>query len=429
MDDHPRVSEAREQIPEEQVASVKAAPFPPLEQGHGAAAGVALGLQRSVGNRATARWAASAHRRLQRQQVDELQAYIADADWARAAWALGKLSDDDLRARVTKMSTTQRQRVIEGARHSEPAEWVAKIVTIMMDIDARSALVGSIRWGRWKHEWQRTAGWFTALDPEDGRRVAFELDFSWDDLQAVAGTSLALNLMFFSKPEWVQKWRRERVSAKDAPGLAVSWLLTNPVVAPYAKTKFGGGLRPTVTLVSDDNWSSTYARAAAGELDPKTGRPKSEEQLRNDSVFVNGYTTDDDRIYLHGGRNKPETVIHEAVHSLAPGDVRDRLGKPVNEGMTEFFARQVAATAGQHPGTSYPDETAGVKALVDMVGQEPVAAALFAGKIFALEDAVNAKVSDGFGRWKQAMNDPDQIKHAADALKPQAAPQPAGVSP
>jgi hypothetical protein len=66
-----------------------------------------------------------------------------------------------------------------------------------------------------------------------------------------------------------------------------------------------------------------------------------------------------------------------------------------------------------------------------------VAAALFAGKIFALEDAANAKVSDGFKRWKEAMNDPDQMKHAADALKPQPAPQPtpqptpqpAGVSP
>lgn len=178
--------------------------------------GLALILQRTAGNRATAKWAAATSRRLQRQRrppravvTDTVGAYMADEDWARAASALGQQSEDDIRARITSMTAFQRQGVIEGARHSEPAGWVATIVTIMMEIDPRSALVGSIRWARWKHEWARAQNWFHGLSLEDGRSVARESHFFHDQLLLVIGASEYLRRMF--PDPWASVGREERM--------------------------------------------------------------------------------------------------------------------------------------------------------------------------------------------------------------------------
>jgi len=226
--------------------------------------------------------------------------------------------------------------------------------------------------------------------------------------------------MFFGSPEVTKRWRRERVTAKQAPQLAISSLLGYPPVAGYAKARVDSGASPSVTVIAADKWTSFYAQRQAGETDPQTGKPKTDEQLRREAVDIKGFTATDGtkQIYLEESESKPATLIHEAVHWLAVNDVRDFLGKAVNEGMTEFFARRIEAATGQHltQNSGYDAETSGVAALAKLVGEEPIAAALFAGKVLALESAAEAKVPGAFARWKLAMQDPAKISTAPDAL-------------
>jgi hypothetical protein len=366
-------------------------------------------------------------RQLQREPLD-ISARMKANDWAGAAYVLGQKSNDEIRADIKKMNTRQRQLIISGARHSEPApsepaNWVATIVTIMMEIDQRNALVGSLHWARWKHEWARAANWFTGLSKEDGRQVALELDFSLEDLFAVAdsgsGNKDYLNVMFFA--QMPSPYRREFVSAKDAGRQVLQWLYTHPIVAVYAKKKWSPfNLGPVVEVVPSGDWSNFIAPLHDRLPNPDADRPQTEAEARSNAVWIEGLTTETDKIYLQGGSNLPHVVVHEGIHATSPhADVLAKLGWHINEGMTEYFTRRVCVTAALHPGTEYPAWTYGVQALVDLVGEATVAAALFEAKDVALKAAVDGAAGSGsFVLWRAAMEslamkEEDQAKLAA----------------
>ena len=127
---------------------------------------------------------------------------------------------------------------------------------------------------------------------------------------------------------------------------------------------------------------------------------------------------DQGELYVRQGQESPGTVIHEAIHFIAPDDFKSLYGFSVNEGFTEYFARLVARHASVHPSTSYPEQHAGVAALAHLVGDATLANAFFTGNGFAVKNAVDDKKGLGmFSKWVDAMQDDTQRKNAPNIFQ------------
>jgi hypothetical protein len=94
----------------------------------------------------------------------------------------------------------------------------------------------------------------------------------------------------------------------------------------------------------------------------------------------------DGRVYINADRGNAGTMIHEGVHKYAPNAFLDRFGEPLNEGVTEYFARQICLA--QNPPivrTQYPDNVLAAEQLVADAGEDNVRAAYFLGNVAALD--------------------------------------------
>ena len=196
-------SEHAEAAPVEAVAGAVdrgATALPPSVSGGRLTPAGALALQAAVGNRLTRRVVASAapSLRLQRKPPPTPAEVAAGAAKRNApvATALSKLPAGDIRTRLEAMSTEDRRGVVSAARDSEPAAWVDTIVSTMMEVDKRSAILGSLEWAHRTHRWPRASGWFHGLSLEDGRAVAKELDYTNDQISQFMGASEYLKQMF-----------------------------------------------------------------------------------------------------------------------------------------------------------------------------------------------------------------------------------------
>jgi len=114
------------------------------------------------------------------------------------------------------------------------------------------------------------------------------------------------------------------------------------------------------------------------------------------------------RIWIHYGRKRPTTLIHECIHYYSlPARGRGFLsfGFNVNEGTTEYFTRQVAQKNKIPTGSAYQDQYEGVQALVTALGSdEPLRRAYFEGQLNELRLAVDqARGPGAFSRWAAAM--------------------------
>jgi len=391
-----------------------------LSLADGGAAAV-LALQRSIGNRRTAEWIGRGNRALARQPAavkDDIDRRMAEGDWHGAAWALAELPVAAIEARIKALSSVARQRLEEGARHGGGK--TEDLLPIISKVSVRDAIIGSVRFFVWKHMWAEAGTYMCGLDDEDIRRVAGQLRLTFDDLRAIADAqtdptqATRLNVAFFSHPPFVAATPRDRV---DKSTNVLTWIAADKVVAPYAAAKWPAGAKPSVTVVSASKWGDFYAKRATGQLDPETGRALTAEDARRRAVRSGGFTTETDEIFLREGDNTPGALLHEAMHALAPSGFEDVLGRAVEEGSAEYFAHHVAASAGKHPPRAYADQLAGVKALADLVSDEMLAKAYFTGKTLELEAAVDAKRGEGiFGRWRRAMQEPDERAKAPGIL-------------
>lgn len=113
----------------------------------------------------------------------------------------------------------------------------------------------------------------------------------------------------------------------------------------------------------------------------------------------------DQRLYVNGNHVQvPLTVVHERLHQLAHPRFRETLGKELNEGLTEQFARGIYSDlALVDVAKVYPGEQRIVSMLTARVGDERLASAYFKGDLGALRRFLDADLGAGtFQRFATA---------------------------
>jgi len=385
------------------------------------------------GHRGSGEWIKQGHRTLARQkspgpQADDIGRKMARNDWHGAAQMLAQLSQETIEARVNAMSSRTRQYLVEGARHGEGHWNIDAIIAVVDRISHRDAVIGSVRFFVWKHLWRQAGTYLCGLDHLDIRRVATQLHLTFDDMHAIADVQPGkeqqtyLNVAFFSQLQFVEAIPKGLV-AKDADKLLLGWLAADEVVAPYAAAKWTKGRKPKVTVVPNDKWADVYGQHSINRTDPETGEKMTADKARQRSVQAYGFTTEADEIFIRDIEMKPGTLLHEAVHALAPSGWEDSFGRAAEEGAAEYFARRVAHSAGKHPPRAYPEQHEAVAAVAGIVGDAALADAYFTGKTLKLELAVDDARGEGkMTLWRRALEDPKERKNAAHVLQRSAQP-------
>ncbi|MEM7675374.1 MAG: C80 family cysteine peptidase [Myxococcota bacterium] len=106
-----------------------------------------------------------------------------------------------------------------------------------------------------------------------------------------------------------------------------------------------------VAVLSGEAWAHLIRARFAGRLPPG----KINDLLQTANAFEA-----DGRVFINANRGNPGTMIHEGVHRYAPRAFLDALGEDLNEGATEFFARQIY----EGERTQYKDDHARIDKLV-----------------------------------------------------------------
>lgn len=132
-----------------------------------------------------------------------------------------------------------------------------------------------------------------------------------------------------------------------------------------------------VAVVDDDEWD------VAGLNDYGDQWPATRDT-------INGWVDAKERVWIHKDRGNPATMVHEGCHKWAADTIRGALSWDLNEGITEYFTRKVAAaqTPNLAPGrNNYQAQWTVVTQLVTFAGERPVASAYFEGSNDALKAA------------------------------------------
>ena len=132
-----------------------------------------------------------------------------------------------------------------------------------------------------------------------------------------------------------------------------------------------------VAVVDDDEWD------VAGLNDYGDKWPATRDT-------INGWVDDKERVWIHKDRGNPATMVHEGCHKWAADTIRGALSWDLNEGITEYFTRKVAAaqTPNLAPGRSnYQSQWTVVTQLATFAGEGAVASAYFDGSNSTLKNA------------------------------------------
>jgi len=148
-----------------------------------------------------------------------------------------------------------------------------------------------------------------------------------------------------------------------------------------------------VAIVSDADFRKAY-RDYYGPKD-------TEVDITN--AFVRG---SDGLIVIHGDRGNAGTTIHEGLHKYSNDALLSKAGFHVNEGVTEFFTRQICESLPDPiVRGNYQNEFDVIKVLVALVGKEKLAEAYFGGKYGNLVEAFakSGKSKQAWAGFVQAM--------------------------
>ena len=105
-------------------------------------------------------------------------------------------------------------------------------------------------------------------------------------------------------------------------------------------------------------------------------------------------------VWVHEERGNAGTVIHEAVHLFSDTSFLSTLGKNVNEGATEYFARIAMGSKVAKTRNNYGSEVTAIEVLIGKSSQELLAGAYFKGEIDALKTKIGATK---FNKWVTKM--------------------------
>ena len=118
-------------------------------------------LQRSVGNQAVGHLVAV--QRVDAAALTEFRGYVAEGDWARAAWVLDTWDAGDIARQVRSMPTAQLESLVEGAWHGGKSNVDAAVRAV----NPRAAVVGAVRVLVWSHRWDEAAEQLDKLEHKD----------------------------------------------------------------------------------------------------------------------------------------------------------------------------------------------------------------------------------------------------------------------
>ncbi|WP_146060414.1 hypothetical protein [Amycolatopsis sp. CA-128772] len=123
-------------------------------------------LQRHAGNQAVA--GLLAVQRTGQEDVAQFKQYVKDGDWARAAWQLANSdAKDSLTALVRSLTPAQLANLTEGARH----HGATTVVDAVVAVNRRAAIIGTVRFNVWRHDWAEAARYLNGMEHTDGRRL------------------------------------------------------------------------------------------------------------------------------------------------------------------------------------------------------------------------------------------------------------------
>ncbi len=180
--------------------------------------------------------------------------------------------------------------------------------------------------------------------------------------------------------------------------------------SPYLKDLVGAKLRKVsleqqMVLDEEDAFEAAWLEYAQRSYNPATGKPYSEEEARAymKSHGVRAFQ-DEDRhaVHIRKARSDLGTQLHEGLHLFSHDGWKKHMDYHVNEGVTEYFTRQIGPEVGvERDINSFLREFTSAEHLVAAVGKEAVAAAYFEGDLASLERKVDGLKPDGKGTWKQ----------------------------
>ncbi len=163
-------------------------------------------------------------------------------------------------------------------------------------------------------------------------------------------------------------------------------------LAKYVKgaVKEGRKIAGLAKIVDDAAWDVAGKAHYGSRWDPPGGR-------RNK---INGFVDRNGRVWVHQDRGNSGTMIHEAVHKYS-SSAMIKESQPLNEGVTEYFARKVLAqTQPTLKRRNYQRNYRTVSKLVNWVSEPTVAAGYFDGAITTLRNKFNV-----MARAKTVVND------------------------
>jgi len=98
---------------------------------------------------------------------------------------------------------------------------------------------------------------------------------------------------------------------------------------------------------------------------------------------ANAFTAPDGYVFISADRGNPGTMIHEGIHFYSPDAFLREYGEPLNEGVTEYFARKITDPL-RIVRSQYADNLVAAQKLVRRVGEPTVLAAYFKGDLSGL---------------------------------------------
>jgi hypothetical protein len=180
--------------------------------------------------------------------------------------------------------------------------------------------------------------------------------------------------------------------------------------SPYLKDLVGAKLRKVslekqMVLDEDDAFEAAWLEYAQRSYNPATNAHYTEDEARTylKTKGVRAFQ-DEDRQSVHILKSRSDlgTQLHEGLHLHSHDGWKKPVAYHVNEGVTEYFTRQIGPEVGvERDVNSFLREFTSAEHLVRAVGKEAVAAAYFEGDLASLEQKVDALKPDGKGTWKK----------------------------
>ncbi|MDQ4097530.1 MAG: hypothetical protein M3144_06650 [Actinomycetota bacterium] len=302
-------------------------------------------LQRDAGNRAVV--SVLSVQRTSTEQIAQYKQYTTDGDWGRAAWQLATFDGKDIPDHVKGLTPRQLELLTEGARHHGAQPIVDAVVTV----NKRSAIIGTVRFHVWKHNWAEAAKYLTGMERSDGRRLEDEMMASGlldhlglaqiikhnGNLKLGAGDAITIGTEHYVVYEKVVRW-----------GGTMAWRNNNPGALKSVEPLFGSiGKDQSNFLIFPD--AATGLRAARDNVkfqlfkNPKLPKNRTLLQVM-ESYAPPGEGPNDPVLYA----NKIAAAV-----GVKPEDPVAGFTEPQVEKMVETIVRTETTT----PGTEKPHDS------------------------------------------------------------------------